>query len=306
MDNIIIDILIQIALALPDHDLLNYCLTCKKISTIITNENFWQLKVTSLYPSQQKVITWKNTYLVVTRKLYVVGHTILSSLEKCTNFTLLPVDLFGDIPIDSVKCGSNFTQVISNNEKLIVGEDKYNKEEIHSNYIKNRFSDTKTEVYCGGNQIVIIANEQLYISKLINHNTHGKYKYIDFFADKKVTDASCGIDYVAVVADDKLYTYGSGSYGKLGHNSTEDTAEPRLVKAFENMKVTMVSCGDFHTAVVADKKLYTFGSGWLGKLGHGNQEHIYYPKHVEYLHDVIAVSCGVDHTAVIARKIQHI
>jgi alpha-tubulin suppressor-like RCC1 family protein len=306
MDNFIIDILIQIALALPDHDLLNYCLTCKKFSTIITNEHFWKLKVTIPYPSQQKVITWKNTYFVVTQKLYVFGHTILSSSEKHMKNTFTPIDLFGDIPINSVKCGKNFTQVVSNNKKLIVGKNKDNKEEIHRIYITNLFGDTKTEFSYGKFRLAVIADHQLYTVKFTTYYDDVVYKelkHVEFFADKKVTLVSCGKYHIAVVANCKLYTYGCGLCGKLGHNSNENIAEPTQVKAFENMKVTMVSCGNCHTAVVADKKLYTFGSAWYGKLGHGNQEHIYYPKHVEYLHDVIAVSCGSDHTAVIARKI---
>jgi hypothetical protein len=306
MDNLIIDILTHIAFFISNHDLLNYGLTCKKFSTILTNENFWRLKVTSLYPTQQKVTTWKNTYLAVTRKLYVFGYTICSNSEKYKNIILSPTDLFGDIPIDSVKCGCDFTEVISNNKKLTIGKDICNREEIHRGLLSYNFDNTKIKFSYGGIQIAIISDKQLYVSRFVNYygdDVHSEYKHVEFFADMEVTGVSCGMDYIAIVADDKLYTYGSGICGRLGHGSEKDITEPTQVKAFENMKVTMVSCGDYHTAVVADKKLYTFGSNWGGKSGHGDQTNIYYPKHVECFQDVITVSCGSDHTAVIARKI---
>lgn len=64
-------------------------------------------------------------------------------------------------------------------------------------------------------------------------------------------------------------------------------------------RVTSISCGAFHTAVVTAKgALYTFGKGDVGQLGLGdNFGSVVIPRLVSGIQQKISkVSCGVDHT----------
>lgn len=61
-----------------------------------------------------------------------------------------------------------------------------------------------------------------------------------------------------------LYSFGSGSDGKLGHGDTKDVSEPKIIDYFQkhNIKVKDAVAGQKHTIVLSDKgEVYTFGYG---------------------------------------------
>uniref|UniRef100_A0A3B5ASG4 HECT domain-containing protein n=1 Tax=Stegastes partitus TaxID=144197 RepID=A0A3B5ASG4_9TELE len=67
-----------------------------------------------------------------------------------------------------------------------------------------------------------------------------------------------------------VFTFGSGQFGQLGHNSTRDELRPRLVAELWGAKVTKVACGRRHSLVLTDtRRLYSFGCGDQGQLGRG-------------------------------------
>ena len=63
---------------------------------------------------------------------------------------------------------------------------------------------------------------------------------------------SCGQSHAAVITDNaKLYTWGQGDNGMLGHGNKVSINEPKLVSSINHLLVLSVSCGAYHTAVVA-------------------------------------------------------
>jgi alpha-tubulin suppressor-like RCC1 family protein len=322
------DIIFHFALNLPLSELLNYCLISKKISGVLSNEHFWRLKVTTMFPSQGKICTWKNTYHVITHKVYIFGDT--ASFTDIINYK--DRIIYNPTLIDSLKyklhnsdiCDIGFT-IISDEDKIyFVG---YNKKDCPYD-LKKYFK--QKEITCVSSSCkkrennfyhtAIIVDEQLYtfgnnssgqcgyITTLLNEEKKKEPCLVEFFKNMKVTNVSCGECNTAVVADNQLYTFGLDRYGVLGHGSNGGRGHeyvlsfPKRVMEFENMKVTNVFCGYYHTAVVADNKLYTFGFGSHGALGHEDKDNCTYPKLVECLHDVISVSGGPNYTVVIARQ----
>ena len=66
---------------------------------------------------------------------------------------------------------------------------------------------------------------------------------------------------------------GYAGAGQLGHGDRETLCAPRQVEAgrFGGEKVVLVEAGENHTvAVTAGERLYTWGSGVDGQLGHGD------------------------------------
>ena len=49
--------------------------------------------------------------------------------------------------------------------------------------------------------------------------------------------------------DGKLYTWGYGSNGRLGHGEEADLLTPAVVEAIKDEKIVHASCGGCHTAV---------------------------------------------------------
>lgn len=47
-----------------------------------------------------------------------------------------------------------------------------------------------------------------------------------------------------------MFTFGSGLYGQLGHNSLQNEQRPRLVAELWGAKVTKAACGRYHLIII--------------------------------------------------------
>ena len=103
---------------------------------------------------------------------------------------------------------------------------------------------------------------------------------------------------LAVTMSGHVYSWGSGSFGKLGHGDAENVRIPRQVE-FKRKRIARVSCGADHSAAVSEGgEILTWGSGSYGNLGHGDNTDVSSPKLVEALlgKQCISVACGSKHT----------
>ncbi|XP_018445631.2 PH, RCC1 and FYVE domains-containing protein 1 [Raphanus sativus] len=139
----------------------------------------------------------------------------------------------------------------------------------------------------------------------------------DVFHPRLVDSLSATTDFVAcgefhtcaVTLTGELYTWGDGTHnvGLLGHGSAISHWIPkRIAGPLEGLHVASVTCGPWHTALVTSHgRLFTFGDGTFGVLGHGDRETVQCPREVESLSGLrtIAVSCGVWHTAAVVEII---
>ena len=94
-----------------------------------------------------------------------------------------------------------------------------------------------------------------------------------FNGERVVMVAAGGAHTVALSEAGHVFTWGYGEDGRLGHGDREDQLAPRQVEAgrFGGEKVVFVAAGGYHTvAVTAGGRLYTWGQGLYGQLGHGD------------------------------------
>ncbi|GER52262.1 regulator of chromosome condensation family protein [Striga asiatica] len=131
-------------------------------------------------------------------------------------------------------------------------------------------------------------------------------RLVDSLAVTNVESVSCGEFHTcALSSSGDLYTWGDGTHnvGLLGHgNDVSHWIPKRVSGALEGLQVLSVACGTWHSALATSSgKLFTFGDGMFGALGHGDRESVTYPKEVHSLSGLktVAVSCGVWHTAAI-------
>ncbi|KAJ0971817.1 hypothetical protein J5N97_019776 [Dioscorea zingiberensis] len=117
---------------------------------------------------------------------------------------------------------------------------------------------------------------------------------------------SCGEYHTCAISTaGDLFTWGDGTYntGLLGHGTDVSHWIPKRVSGpLEGLQVLSVACGTWHSALITfNGKLFTFGDGAFGVLGHGDRKSIAYPKEVESLNGLrtIKIACGVWHTAAI-------
>jgi len=118
---------------------------------------------------------------------------------------------------------------------------------------------------------------------------------------------ACGQNCTFVVTQQgALFAFGKGSTGQLGLASKDDQAEPTLVASATSLRspVCMVAAGEKHAfCLTTAGTLFSWGSGILGQLGHGDyvsrQRPIPLGKQVCAGAKVQMVSCGQHHTMVL-------
>ena len=131
---------------------------------------------------------------------------------------------------------------------------------------------------------------------------------VDGFRGKHVTDLACGLAH-SVIVDGRgdAFAFGMNTHGQCGLPPSEKefsqyAAVPVLIPALVGANVVAVACGAGHTgALTADGRVFTWGLGQQGQLGHGVKEPVQEPRLVEELVAsgvrVIALACGIAHTA---------
>lgn len=115
--------------------------------------------------------------------------------------------------------------------------------------------------------------------------------------------AAAGEEHSAAVSSEgALYTWGSGSFGKLGHGEPADSSTPQLVRFDAGKEVVQVSCGYAHSiALCSSKEVYVWGSGFKGKLGLSDDQNRLSPTPIPTLKrkNVKQIVCGSFHTVVL-------
>nr|XP_043639562.1 PH, RCC1 and FYVE domains-containing protein 1-like [Erigeron canadensis] len=131
-----------------------------------------------------------------------------------------------------------------------------------------------------------------------------------------ISFVSCGPWHsAAITSDGQLFTFGDGTFGALGHGNTNSTCHPKPVEALNRLRTVGVSCGVWHTAAIVDvdlepltshnsfsRKLFTWGNGDYGQLGHGDKNPRLSPLCVVLLYDknFSQVACGDGMTVALA------
>ncbi|KAF8772592.1 hypothetical protein HU200_005552 [Digitaria exilis] len=125
----------------------------------------------------------------------------------------------------------------------------------------------------------------------------------------RISSVSCGPWHTAIVTSlGQLFTLGDGIFGALGHGDRLNTNIPREVGSLKGMRVLRAACGAWHTAAIAEvvdfldpaaaAKLFTWGDGDKGQLGHADREARLVPACVVSLLEpsFCLVACGHDTT----------
>ncbi|XP_020707195.2 E3 ubiquitin-protein ligase HERC2 isoform X3 [Athalia rosae] len=128
-----------------------------------------------------------------------------------------------------------------------------------------------------------------------NVNEPRPIPFLSQYVIKKVAVHSGSKHALALTMGGKVFSWGEGEDGKLGHGNHLSLHKPRLIEALKSKRIRDVACGSGHSAAIASNgELYTWGLGEYGRLGHGDTNSQLRPKLVEALvgRRVIQVACG--------------
>ncbi|KAL1023773.1 hypothetical protein UPYG_G00045940 [Umbra pygmaea] len=119
-----------------------------------------------------------------------------------------------------------------------------------------------------------------------------------------VTQISAGGTHtLALTLTGLVYCCGANRAGQLGLNRVDEKGRFNIceVPALRDLKVSFISCGEEHTAVLTEEgQVFTFGEGSRGQLGHDTLSNELQPKRVQGLKDPVSqIVCGSHHTLVL-------
>lgn len=78
----------------------------------------------------------------------------------------------------------------------------------------------------------------------------------------------------------KIYSWGDGKVGQLGHGNTVGKTHPSLITdpCLKNKKVIQIECGDSHSGCITEDGLvFVWGNGLNGRLGNSVTKNISTP-----------------------------
>lgn len=101
---------------------------------------------------------------------------------------------------------------------------------------------------------------------------------------KKVAVHSGGKHALALTLDGKVFSWGEGEDGKLGHGNRLTMDKPKMIESLRAKKIRDIACGSSHSSAISSSgELYTWGLGEYGRLGHGDNTTQLKPKLVSTL-----------------------
>lgn len=258
------DVLIRIALSLPTQDLPLFILD-KFLCKILNEEELWRQKLEIEYDVYQKQNheLWKNRYIRCKFKWHLPNNNISTIIQKNIldkGLKILQLFVF------------NYMYILTDKQLY-----KLRNEELVR--MKHPFENKIQYIFPINDVLFIIADNHLY------KQTYAYMENIDFA--NNITMVSYGVLHCALIANNKLYTFGEGPEGQLGHGNLTKIFSPKMVPNLDN--VTHVACSDSCTYVISNNKLYAFGANKSANLLLGDNVDKYTPQFVSIFNDVTSV-----------------
>jgi len=229
------------------------------------------------------------------------------------------VDSLVGLAVVDIACGSRHTAIVTSRGCLYTWGDKENGVAGHGDTEGHQYTPKLLE-RLSGKRVVQLSACGFHTGCLTDAGevyTWGEGKFgrlghgaernchsprlVETLLGKRPVQISCGGFHSAVVtADGKMYTFGGGEHGQLGHGDKVNKVKPTLVKDLDGVFLTQITCGWSHSvALTSSHEVYTWGNGDHGKLGHGCGKKVSTPQLVEKLvgQKVVCVASYNEHTA---------
>jgi len=219
--------------------------------------------------------------------------------------------------IVEVTCGSYHTAAVASSGDLytwgggMYGKLGHGNESGHSTpkRVEALVGVTVSKIACGSRHTAIVTKTGKVYSwgdkenGVAGHGDTEGHQYTPKLLEKLCTErvvqiSACGFHTGCLTDDGKVYTYGEGKFGRLGHGN-ERNCSPRVIESLVGKRPKQIACGGFHTAVITeDGSMYTFGGGEHGQLGHGDKVNKVKPTLVSALEGIMIsqITCGWSHS----------
>lgn len=239
-----------------------------------------------------------HTLLIKDSKIYSCGSSLCGVLghgpetTNCVAFT--PIKFPYPVSVTHVSASHNHAAFVAksgevftcgDNSSFCCGHSDTNRPIFKPRLVEALKNVPCKQVAAGVSFTVFLSTEgQIYTCGTSGHGQLGHGDTLDRPTPKlvepvgpigSVVQISAGPSYtLAVTNDGGVYSFGSGSNFCLGHGEQHNELRPRVIQSFRRngIHVVRVSAGDEHVvALDSNGFVYTWGKGYCGALGHGDE-----------------------------------
>ncbi len=126
---------------------------------------------------------------------------------------------------------------------------------------------------------------------------------IEGLTGKGIISIACGEYHnLALSAKHALYGWGGNQFGQLGVGDTKARLRPSEIQSLRVARPTRMFAGSYHTLCISGAgKVFSFGQGHSGQLGHGLDTSMkFIPKVIERITEKVeSIACGFRHSVLL-------
>jgi RCC1 and BTB domain-containing protein len=158
------------------------------------------------------------------------------------------------------------------------------------------------KIYCWGNNCWAQFGNGRKDENLVQENNP---ELNELLSDLNITDIKCGANHsLALTQSGEVYAWGSNLRGQIGCGDNYIKSMPTKLKALNDIKIKMISCGFNHSMALTENGcVYSWGFNEFGQLGIGNTKDSNIPKQIE-IKDIIIdkITCGAIHSLLLTNN----
>ena len=222
--------------------------------------------------------------------------------------------------VKQVECGDDHN-LLRDDDGNVFSFGSNSKGQLGMGHYEDQFIPTKIDnlpnnsvrdiATCGDQNLACTSQGAVYIWPCVKEGKRISVpQHINFANDKiKISSVTCGYNFGILLSTQGLiYSFGkNNSDGQLGHGDTEARGFPEMISCLKDAgeKIERVDCGFRHCmARTSLGKVYTWGWGLNGQLGHDSTMSELSPRHLNLdkknrKNKAIQISAGYEHSVVL-------
>lgn len=126
--------------------------------------------------------------------------------------------------------------------------------------------------------------------KQLNESSVSLLPLNEVFIDEDIKEISAGKEHCLILTiKGKVYSFGLGTKGQLGHGKIENIYRPKLIQSFKD-EIIKIACGGWHSAAIdSNHNAYFWGWNSSGQLGIKEMDSVFLTLPVKItIHDYIS------------------
>ena len=245
------------------------------------------------------------------------GAHLGQGFRTSTPYTFSRVEGLEGHIVSQVSCGDQYTVVLTSEGTIYTFGESYDGQLGHGITMGDQCRPKRMTGCLASKKVVFVAAHESHTACITedenaytwgagedgklghgDNKSQSSPKLVEGLVGKKAKEVACGAAHTIVCTKDgRVYSFGDGTFGQLGHcNNCSQFTPKEIIAPFAEKFIVQIACGFAHSmALSSDGRLYSWGEGDDGRLGHRCEFQYCFPHIVESLIDYKVVRIASRH-----------